>query len=843
VWWRLTRLSLIAVLVLVILVTVLGVWLVRRPIPQYGGELRLDGLAAPVTVHRDTAGIPHIYASSTADMVRAQGYLHAQDRFWEMDFRRHVTAGRLAEMFGERQVQTDAFLRTMGWRRVAEQEWQLLSPQTRNLLRAYAQGVNAWLAGRSGSEASLEYALLARLNPDYRISRWSPVDSLAWLKAMAWDLRSNMIQEIERAALLASGLSRERIDQLYPPYPADRHTPIVPDATTTGRAAGGSGGGTPVTLPAALRDATPVFEGVRRAVDRLPSLLGSGDGIGSNSWVVSGSRTASGKPILANDPHLAPSMPGIWYQLGLHCVAPESQAAKTCPADVVGSSFSGVPGVIIGHNGRVAWGFTNLGPDVTDLYLEQTDGDRYLVDGKWQPMRVHTETLKVAGGEDVTIKVRHTRHGPVLSDRSEELAAVGTTPGLTEESGRPRYAVALRWTALDPGRTAEAIFILNLARDWSDFRDAAAKFEVPAQNLVYADVSGNIGYQAPGRIPIRGTGDGRWPVPGWDSRYDWRGYIAFEDLPNEFNPERGYIVTANQAVTGPGYQHLITRDWAYGYRSQRIVELITRHTRPIDVAATEGMQFDNHNGSAPVLVPHLLRVTVPKPVAQVRDLLTGWDFQQPAGSAPAAFYNAVWRHLLSRTFEELPEQRRPGAAERWLEVVRTVLADPASAWWDDQRTTTVERRDDILSAAMSSAHEELTERLGSDPAQWRWGDLHTLTLRSSTFGASGIGPVEWLFNSGPHPVGGGSGIVNATGWEPRSGYEVTAVPSMRMIVDLAHLDGSRWVQLTGNSGHAFDEHYTDQFDLWRTGRYLPMRWSRDTIADKARHTLLLRPAG
>jgi penicillin amidase len=841
VWWRLTRFSLVVVMTVVVLVTVLGVWLVRRPIPQYGGELRLDALAAPVTVHRDTAGIPHIYASSMADMVRAQGYLHAQDRFGEMDFRRHVTAGRLAELFGERQVQTDALLRTMGWRRVAEQEWRLLSPQTRNLLRAYAQGVNAWLANHSGSEASLEYALLARLNPQYRIQRWSPVDSLAWLKAMAWDLRSNLVQEIERTALLASGLSREQIDQLYPPYPADRHAPIVPGAGATGGAAGGAGGRAPAVLPATVRNATPLLEGVHRALDRLPSLLGSGDGIGSNSWVVAGSRTGSGKPILANDPHLAPSMPGIWYQVGLHCVPTEGRADSTCPSDVVGFSFSGVPGVVIGHTGRVAWGFTNLGPDVTDLYLEKTDGDRYLVDGKWQPMRVRTETLRVAGGEDVTLKVRHTRHGPVLSDRSEELAAVGTTPGLTKETGRRRYAVALRWTALDPGRTAEAIFILNTARNWSDFRKAARRFEVPAQNLVYADIDGNIGYQAPGRIPIRAAGDGRWPAPGWDSRYDWRGYIPFEDLPNEFNPERGYIVTANQAVAGPDYRYLITHDWAYGYRSQRIADLIVQHTRPIDVAATEGMQFDNHNGSAPVLVPHLLRVTVPKPVARTRELLNGWDFQQPAGSAPAAFYNAVWRHLLLRTFEELPEKRRPGATERWLEVVRMVLADPASAWWDDQRTPGVERRDDILSAALSSAHEELTERLGSDPAQWRWGDLHTLTLRSATFGMSGIGPVEWLFNSGPHPVGGGSGIVNATGWEPRSGYEATAVPSMRMIVDLGDLDSSRWIQLTGNSGHAFDEHYADQFDLWRTGRYLPMRWSREVIADKARHTLLLRP--
>jgi penicillin amidase len=825
---------------MVLVAVVLGVWTVRRAMPQYGGQLRLDGLSAPVTVYRDTAGIPHIYAFSAEDMVRAQGYLHAQDRFWEMDFRRHVTAGRLAELFGRRQVRTDTFLRAMGWRRVAEQEWRLLRPQTRQLLRAYASGVNAWLAEHSGSEASLEYTLLAALNPGYRIEPWDPVDTLAWLKAMAWDLRTNMMQETDRAVLAGGGLTREQIDRLYPSYPADRHAPIVPGRTPAGGSAGGSGGVASAVTPAALRHTRSVLATVRQALHRLPDLLGSGDGIGSNSWVLAGDRTASGKPILANDPHLAPSMPGIWYQVGLHCTPSQGRTGDLCPADVVGFSFSGVPGVIIGHNARIAWGFTNLGPDVTDLYLEKTDGDRYQVDGRWHPMRVHTETVKVAGGEDVTVRIRHTRHGPVLSDHSTELAAIGGAPAATENPDRARYAVALRWTALDPGRTAEAVMLLNTARNWPEFRDAARAFEVPAQNLVYADVDGNIGYQAPGRIPIRGKGDGRWPAPGWDSRYEWRGYIPFQELPNELNPPRGYIATANQAVAGPDYPHLITHDWAYGYRSQRITDMITRHARPIDVAATEGMQFDSHNGSAPILVPHLLRANIPKRVQRARELLAGWDFQQPAGSAPAAFYNAVWRHLLLRTFEELPLTHRPNGNERWFEVVRDLLADPDSAWWDDQRTPDVERRDSVLSAAMTDAHEELAERLGDDPRQWRWGDLHTLTLRHASYGTSGIGPVEWLFNSGPYPVAGGGGIVNATAWDAQAGYQVTALPSMRMIVDLADLDNSRWVQLTGNSGHAFDEHYTDQFELWRTGRYLPMPFNRDTVRDKARHILLLR---
>ena len=817
-WWRLGRWVIVGVLVIVLLAVVLGIWTVRRSVPQYGGALRLPALESPVTVYRDTHDIPQVYARTADDLFTAQGYLHAQDRFWEMDFRRHVTSGRLAELFGRGQVDTDSYLRTMGWRRVAAQEWRLLRPQTRQWLKAYADGVNAWLADHDGAAASLEHGLLALQNPDYTIEPWSPIDSLAWLKAMAWDLRGNMQYEIVRATLLDHGLSRKQVDQLYPPYPVDRNPPILPEA------AGGAGGGRPAVTPAALRGAAPAIDRVRRAADRIPELLGTGDGIGSNSWVVAGSRTSTGMPILANDPHLSPSMPGIWYQVGLHC----TRLSAECPFDVAGFSFSGVPGVVIGHNDRIAWGFTNLSPDVTDLYLEKTDGDRYLVDGTWREMTVRTETVKVAGGKPVTIKIRHTDHGPVMSDRSPELRTVGGG----------RYAVALRWTALQPGRTAEAIFLLDRARGWSDFREAARFFEVPSQNLVYADVSGHIGYQAPGRIPIRGRGDGLWPAPGWDSRYDWTGYVPFEKLPSERDPEQGYFATANQAVTGPDYPYFLGDDWAYGYRSKRIADLITGHSGPIDVAATQRMQVDTYHGAAEFVVPYLRRVPGPR---AAKALLNGWNFTQPTSSAPAAYYNAVWRQIMLRTFDELPEGNRPDGGERWFEVMHGLLAQPDAAWWDDRRTDRVETRDDILTASLVAADKELRDRLGGDPRQWRWGDLHTLTLQHATFGSSGIAPLEWAFNSGPHPVGGGGGLVVANAWNASRGYDVMAVPSMRMIVDLSDLDNSRWVQLTGNSGHTFSPAYDDQFELWRTGRYLPMRWDRDGIDAHASDTLLLRP--
>jgi penicillin amidase len=841
-WRRILLWTLVSLAVLALVLAGTAVWAVRRSFPQYSGVARLPGLNADVTVYRDNHGIPQVYAHTSDDLYRAEGYVHAQDRFWEMDFRRHVTSGRLAELFGKSQVETDTFLRTLGWRRVAEREWNMLAASSRAALTAYTEGVNAWLADHNGGRASLEYTILGLQNSDHHIEKWDPVDSLAWLKAMAWDLRGNMVEEADRAALLGAGLSREQVEQLYPAYPFDRNPPIVAGgqiadgafvATGTSASATGAGGGEPVGAPVSdVASAAPALSRLDRDLARLPRLLGpSGTGIGSNSWVLAGSRTATGKPILANDPHLGPTMPAVWFQIGLHC---------DCGVNVEGYSFSGVPGVVIGHNDRIAWGFTNLGPDVTDLYLEKVDGDRYEVDGQWRDLDKRQETIKVAGGKPVTVTVRTGKDGPLLSDASDELRKVGGAD-----------AVALRWTALDPSPTIDAVFKLNAARNWSDFRAAAKTFAVPAQNMVYADVDGNIGYQSPGRIPVRGKGDGRWPAPGWDSAYDWTGFVPFDELPTVYNPAAGYIVTANQAVVGPGYPVFLTDDWSYGYRSERIKQMIDSAGGRLGVSDVTRMQFDNLNPLAESLVPVLLNARVSGRTAKAQALLRGWNYQQPAegrpgtatarSSAAAAYFNAIWRHLLDRTFDELPADRKPDGGDRWFEVMHGLLADPSSPWWDVRATPQRETRDGIVAAAMRDASDELSHRLGTDPSQWRWGELHTITVRNQSFGTSGIGPIEWLFNVGPAATSGGQSIVNATGWDTRNGYQVDWVPSMRMAVDLSNLDSSRWIQLMGQSGHAFSAHYHDQFDLWRTGKTLPMRWNRATIRHEAANELRLRP--
>jgi penicillin amidase len=848
-------------LVLAVIAGGVGVWTVTRSFPQTSGTVDLPGLTKPVTVYRDDAGIPQLSAATADDLFRAQGYVHAQDRFWEMDFRRHVTAGRLSEMFGASQVPTDTFIRTLGWRRVAEQEVKLLDPTSLRYYQDYADGVNAYLKQRSGAELSLEYAVLGLQNPSYRPEPWTPADSVAWLKAMAWDLRSNLEDEIDRA-LLATKLKPEKVAELHPGYPYTQHPTITDEGggdprTATADAAArakttGSGAQSPADGIEDTADAlTPAtyadrLQQVAASVDRLPQLMGpAGDDIGSNSWVVSGVHTASGKPLLANDPHLGAALPSVWYQMGLHCTTVGPQ----CPFDVSGFSFSGFPGIIIGHNDRISWGFTNLGPDVADLFVEKVTGDTYEYDGAQVPLQKRTERIRVAGGKDVTITVRSTAHGPIVTDIGDAYAVIAKDQAGKLGVPAQQFQLSLAWTALTPGRTANAIFAFDTAHDWTSFRAAAEQFQVPSQNLVYADVDGNIGYQAPGLVPVRAAGDGTMPAPGWTSQYGWTGTIPFDRLPSVFDPPSGYIVTANNAAVGPGFPELITADWDQGYRANQIeVRLSALFAAGTKVTAADmaSIQADTYDANAAALVP-VLRSVAAKPGAdgdlvQAARVLDGWDFRDDGDSAAAAYFAVFWKQLLHDMFaRKLPAATAPTGGDRWFSVVQSLLAQPGSPWWSDPRLGVTDR-DEMIAHAAISAWAEARRLLGGDTAAWRWDRLHTLTLKNASLGESGVAPVEWLLNRGPWHVGGGSSIVDATGWDASEGFAVNRAPSMRMVVDLADFDRSTWINLTGASGHAFDAHYTDQTDLWAAGKTRPWPFSPTAVAKAAMQTLTFRPA-
>ncbi|HET9590418.1 MAG TPA: penicillin acylase family protein, partial [Anaerolineales bacterium] len=525
-----------------------------KSFPQIEGEIQLEGLDGPVDIYRDSMGIPHIYATTQHDLFFAQGYVHAQDRFWQMDTWRHIGSGRLSEMFGSGQVETDTFLRTLGWRLIAEQEYAELDPVSRSILDSYTEGVNAYLRDRGKTALSLEYAILGLLSPDYEIEPWTPINSLTWGKAMAWDLRGNMNDEIERAVLLKT-LTPEQVAVLYPAYPEDH--PVIVNKIGEGSAAGAA------SPPVAIDIPDETLSALQQNVSLLDRALGpAGDGIWSNSWAISGSRTATGMPLLANDPHLGIQMPSIWYQAHLQC----KPLTEACPYNVAGFTFAGTPGVIIGHNDRIAWGYTNANPDVMDLYIERVnpeDPNQYEVNGEWVDFETRKETIQVVGGDPVEVMVRLTRHGPVISESYGPLKDENTNDDpefvpFRERAGvelPEQYVIALKWTALAPSTPFQAIWGLNKAQNWEDFREAARSFHVPPQNLLYADVDGNIGYQLPGDIPIRANGDGTLPVPGWTDEYEWTGFIPFDELPHVFNPDEGYIVTANNRSQPWDYPH------------------------------------------------------------------------------------------------------------------------------------------------------------------------------------------------------------------------------------------------------------------------------------------------
>jgi penicillin amidase len=811
-----------------------GIATVRRSFPETSGRLMVSGLKGQVEVLRDSFGVPQIYADNPEDLFLAQGYVQAQDRFFEMDFRRHLAAGRLSELFGKSQLESDTYIRTLGWRRVAEQELALLAPSTRRYLDAYAAGVNASIADRAAGDLSLEYSLLRLQGLDYSPQPWTAADSVSWLKVMAWNLGENLDEEAERA-IITGKLGAGRAASLFPRYPLDDDfAPILRRGDVVGKAfdpSASRGSGRP--LPAGLsvdqlRKATGALESVAKINRSIPRLFGSGSGageIGSNSWAVAGSGTASGKAILSNDPHLPTSIPSVFAQVGLHC----RTLSEACPFDVSGFSMASVPGVVIGKNTKIAWGLTTSYVDAQDLYLEDVQGDTVLQGGKYVPLNVITEEIRVRGEDQPrSIRIRSSPHGPLLSDvdqRLQQVSASRTTPGTAP------YAVALSWTALQPGRTMDALLALDQAQNFAEFRAATALLSAPSQNFIYADTAGNIGYQLAGAVPLRRKGNGTKPSPGWDPTYGWQGTIPFAKLPYVLNPPSGFIVAANQQVIGAQYPYPLGSTYSYGWRSQEIVDRL-REAPPLTMDSAEQFFYDDTIRFAADLVPILLKIKVADPwVVEGQRTLVGWDYSASKDSAAAAYFNVVCHNILKFTFrDELPQELWPAGGDRWYAVLTMLMKQTQNPWWDDVTTKDkIETRDDILLAAMINARKEITSLMARDTDQWQWGKLHKVRLQNPTLGSSGIKPVEDLFNRGDYQVGGGPAVVNAMAYDDRTGYAVTDGPTMRMLIDLGDLDASRWVNQSGVSGHAFNRHYDDQTELWANQQLWPFVSTRGAV--------------
>jgi penicillin amidase len=792
--WRSIGIMLALLLVLGSLLASGGYLYLQQRYPTYDGLITVPGLSTQVQVYRDRWGVPHIYAPDADDLFFAQGYVHAQDRLWQMEFQRRAGHGRLAEVLGESALGSDRFFRTLGLDRAAAKDWASLDETACAALQAYTAGVNAFLKSHR-HRLPVEFVLL-----QYEPAPWEPLDSLVWGKMMAWNQGFNWPVELLRARLV-DALGQDRATDLAPPYPDDA----------------------PLILPAGLSDYADLADAV--LPDLLAGLsLGSEPGLGSNSWVVDGTLSASGQPLLANDPHLPLGLPSLWYEIGLHGDG----------YDVVGFSLPGVPAVVIGHNAQIAWGLTNALVDTQDLYLERlnpTDPQQYEYQGQWLALEViHEQILVKDRSEPVTLQVRLTHHGPLLN----------------EVLGGLKAPVALRWTGFDGSSLFQAVLHLNRAHDWASFRAALADWAAPPENFVYADVKGNIGYQLAGWVPIRAEGQGAVPAPGWTGDYEWLSDVPFDELPHTLNPPDHFIVTANNKIVRDDYPHFLSSEWAAPYRARRIVDLLSA-TDAHTPESFRAIQADVFARPAQTLTPYLLALE-PQDWLQervVRDLLRDWDHQLTAGSGAAAVYQVFYRQLVEAVFAD---ELGASLFHDYLNygdvhhpALERILTEADNPWFDDVTTPERERCDDVMKRAFAAALDELGRHHGDLHTNWHWGDLHPITFVHQPLGESDIAPLERLVNRGPYPASGSPFTINAQTFSFTAPFDVIQGPTCRQIVDLSDLDNSRSQVSTGQSGQPFHRHYADQIRPWLAVEPHPMLWARQVVEKAHVALLILQP--
>jgi penicillin amidase len=766
--WRVFGWGLGAVLVVLLVVIGGGFLVLRTSLPMTAGQITVAGLHGNVTIARDADGIPTITAQDDDDLAFGLGFAHAQDRLFQMELQRRYGAGRLAELFGAAAVPLDTQMRVLGLYRAADAAFAKLSPQVQHGIEAYSAGVNAYLANR-GLALPPEFELL-RLKPE----PWKPADTLVWGKLMDFQLGGNYRGELLRARM-AQTVSADDMAFLYPDYPKDA----------------------PRTLAALL----PLYRHLpfSQMYAALPEAMGPH--YASNNWVVDGAHTTSGKPLLANDPHLGFATPGFWYLARL----------KTPQHDIEGATAAGVPLVIIGHNEKIAWGFTTTTADIEDLFIEKLDPNdpsRYMVADGNLLFRTRIETINVRGGQPVTITVRATRHGPVVTDM--------LPPG-TIDSG---YVMALQTTFLDDDDTsAEALWDIDRATDWASFKEGLKRLVGPPQNIVYADSGGTIGFIAAGRIPIRKTGDGWLPAPGWSGDYDWTGFIPFDQLPQGTNPASGHFVSANNKIVPDSYPYFISRDWDLPDRAQRIETLLAATPRQ-SADASAAIQGDTLSLEAQRLVPLMTKIVPSSDLArEAVERLQNWDFHMDADKVEPLLF-AAWLRAFARSvfYARLGDV----AADYWdlkPQVIANILTQRPD-WCTDPKQPNGQTCEMRLAQALDTALDELRRDYGPETAQWQWGRAHIAYFPNAVYERVPL-LRDWLRVMIPTP--GGYDTVNRGPSLIRDDvhpYEQRFGAGLRTITDLAAPEDARMMIAPGQSGNPLSPHYADLLAHWRAFDWL-----------------------
>jgi penicillin amidase len=788
------------ILALIIVCGVGYYWLIILPLPMTDGELQIKGLRVPVKVIGDLWGVPHIYADNEHDLFVAQGFVQAQDRLWQMETNRRFAAGRLSEIFGPQTIELDRLLRTLGFMRAARQEAVTYDASTMDILRAFSDGVNAFIDSRKG-RLPFEFKLL-KVQPE----PWRPVDSIAWAKVMAFLGAKNWQEEIVRAMLVKKlGMKKARhlLDRIESAAP-----PIVPRNLQFG------------TLWPPKRKSLRTFN------------LSMGGA--SNNWTVHGSRTTTGHPFLANDMHLHIRVPSAWYEM--HLVGGDM--------DVIGLSLAGTPLIIAGHNRNLAWGVTFAYADVQDVFFERINSDQegqYLYEGEWLQAKLIEEKIKVKGQKKpVHHKIWVTKHGPIISPQ------VPKAQGL-------EYALALKWSAHEPGNMVPVLYGLNRSRNWEEFKAAGRRWSEPAINLVYADRKGNIGYVLAGRVPIRSQGHGRGPFPGWTGENEWIGYLAPDQKPALLNPAKGFVATANNQVVGPNYPHYLAVDYASGHRAVRINEVLAKKY-PISKADIRELQGDFKSLPAAVCLDALDGINVQDPEAwNLLERLRSWDQVLSPDSIGGAIFSVLFYRLMENTFKDelgpiterffgvglTPIEPLNRFVEHSRIIFQSLMSDPSSPWFDDIHTPKQEKFSDILQKSLLETSAFLQEKLGPDPSDWRWGRLHQVEIRHPL---GRMKPIDRILNLGPYEGGGHFSTVWQSAVMPGMDFNLNGwTASNRHIYDLEDWDQSLGTIVPGQSGMFGSPHYDDQVELWLQVDHHPLYYSRSRIESEAKGILVLKP--
>jgi penicillin G amidase len=791
--------ALLGLLALAALALAIYLW---RASPQASGSQQVVGVTAAITIERDSMGVPTVRAQNAEDLAFGLGYVHAQDRAWQLESQRRIANGELAEAFGRSVLDTDRFLRALGVKRAAAARWAWMQQQTdattaqsRAVVEAYSRGINAALKNQARPPEMVILGLATR--------DWTPVDTLAWHTMMAWDLSGNWTQELLRLRvalqLPPARANLDGLNALFPPYPGEQPL-LQTDLVQLYRGLGLGRDGTAEQL-ARLASAAP---------------LSCVEGAGSNNWLVDGGRSDNGHVLVANDPHLKLQSPSLWYLARL-----EAPGVR-----VAGGTLPGLPFVVLGQNQQVAWAFTNTGPDTQDLYLEELrdtpQGTQVRTPDGWAAPQVIEEEIRIKGGTTEKLRVRVGRHGPFISDAGAGADLLGT--------GK-RYALALRWVALDTAHDPIAGGLaLNRARSIDDFMTANRLFLSPMQSILAGDRAGNTAFVAAARVPVRRADNdlhGLAPAPGWDSRYDWTGFIPFEQLPQERNPGRGWMATANQRVVPPDYPHFLTSDWASPYRQQRIQQLLAAQIKHnLDTFAA--MQGDQVSLAARPLLPLLNAARSDHALAPAaRAALQGFSGDMRAdAAAPLIFWAWVRQLTIGVLQDDLGDAlfERSFGSRSFRDTLEGIVTRNDATWCNDQRTPAAESCADQSNAAFTRALTELQARFGPDVSQWRWGDAHQAKGEHRPF--SRVAALRPFFEV-KTPVGGDTYTLNVArvllkpDWAGDL-YTDDHGPGLRTLMDAGNPQASRFVTSTGQSGLPWSRHYRDQLPLWSQVRYLPM---------------------